>query len=142
MDVHTKKQRSFNMSRIKSSGTKPELKLRKLLWAAGLRGYRVKNKIKGKPDLYYSSKKLAIFIDGCFWHQCPECFIAPKTNKKFWKEKLYSNIVRDELINEKLKKQKITALRFWEHQVEKNPEECLRIIMLKSKSVDSTVIKE
>src|ERR1700741_2088208 len=73
MDVHDKATRSFNMSRIRSRDTKPELRLRQMLWARGLRGYRLHKKLPGKPDIVYSRAKVAIFIDGCFWHGCPKC---------------------------------------------------------------------
>lgn len=142
MDVHTKQQRSFNMSRIKSTGTKPELKLRKFLWAEGLRGYRIKNKIKGRPDIYYPGVKLAIFIDGCFWHMCPECFIAPGSNRNFWKRKLNQNVVRDRLTDETLEREGISFIRFWEHEIDNNMEECAKKIRaVKLQMIDSSVVK-
>lgn len=142
MDVHSKQQRSFNMSRIKSTGTKPELKLRKYLWSKGLRGYRIKSKVIGRPDIYYPKAKLAIFIDGCFWHMCPKCFIAPKTNEEFWSKKLGINVVRDRIIDQKLTSQKVSFMRFWEHEIEFDIEQCAnRVSAAKAKTVDSSIIK-
>ncbi|MBI5411983.1 very short patch repair endonuclease [Candidatus Peregrinibacteria bacterium] len=129
MDVHTKKQRSYNMSRIRNRDTKPEIMFRKFIWAKGIRGYRTNAKLKGRPDLYFLAKKVAVFIDGCFWHQCPDCFKAPKTNKKFWREKIHQNINRDLKTDISLKKQGINPIRFWEHQVKKEPEECYKELL-------------
>lgn len=128
-DVLTKKQRSFNMSRIKSTNTEPELKLRRLLYSHGCRGYRVHYKLTGKPDIVFVSKKVAIFIDGCFWHKCPKCFVMPQTRKKFWKKKIEGNMVRDKEVNYRLKENKWKVIRFWEHEVRKNPEKCAKKII-------------
>ena len=83
------------MSRIRSKNTKPEIEFRKYVWNKGLRNYRVHRKLPGKPDLYFGKSKVAVFIDGCFWHKCPKCYRSPKTNKKFWHEKIQRNIDRD-----------------------------------------------
>lgn len=117
MDTHTKKQRSYNMSQIKRSNTKPEITFRKYVWSKGVRCYRVKNKIPGKPDLYFPSKKIAVFIDGCFWHKCPKCFIKPKSNNKYWDKKIERNTQRDKEIKRLLQNQNIHVIRIWEHQV-------------------------
>lgn len=117
MDVHSKKTRSFNMSQIKSINTKPEIKFRKVLWKTGVRGYRVKTKIYGKPDIYFPKKKLAIFIDGCFWHKCKVCYKEPKSNQKFWINKIEANINRDSKVNSILKTQNIYVVRIWEHLI-------------------------
>lgn len=119
-DVHTKKQRSYNMSMIKYRDTKPEASLRKLLFARGVRGYRVHYKLLGKPDIVFPKKKIAVFIDGCFWHKCPKCFVKPQTNKKFWQEKINSNVERDKNVNKQLKKAGWKVIRIWEHDVKKN----------------------
>jgi len=120
-DVHTKKQRSYNMAMIKGTNTKPELKLRKILSSNGIRGYRIYYKLPGKPDIVFTKYKLAIFIDGCFWHKCPICFIEPENNKKFWKKKINSNVERDKKINKRLKKEGWKVLRFWEHLLRTDP---------------------
>ncbi|WP_223146796.1 very short patch repair endonuclease [Methylomonas fluvii] len=86
-DVLSKRQRSFCMSRIRDKNTKPELALRKALWNAGLR-YRLKSDLLGRPDLYFPGRRLVIFVDGCFWHGCPEHCQMPVENRAFWEEKL------------------------------------------------------
>jgi len=77
VDVLTREQRSFNMSRIRGSDTGPEVLLRKFLFSKGLRAYRVKAKVFGKPDIVFPRYRIAVFVDGCFWHKCPVCFVRP-----------------------------------------------------------------
>ena len=82
----------------RSTDTKPELALRKALWAAGLRGYR-KNvrKLPGTPDVVFGRARLAVFVHGCYWHQCPRCTRnrVPKTNAAYWEAKFSANAARD-----------------------------------------------
>lgn len=124
-DVLTKRQRSLNMSRIKSRHTTPELIIRKLLFSKGLRGYRLHRNLRGRPDIIYPVNKLAIFIDGCFWHKCRKCFIKPTTRVKFWENKLSGNVKRDKVISSELEKTGWQVLRIWEHEVKENPEKVL-----------------
>lgn len=116
-DVHTKQQRSYNMSRIRGRDTKPEILLRKSLWRKGFRYSLHSRRLAGKPDIAMSKYKIAIFIDGCFWHRCPAHFKEPRNNKEFWKKKITSNLERDERNNLLLKNAGWTVLRFWEHEV-------------------------
>jgi DNA mismatch endonuclease Vsr len=126
MDVHDKATRSFNMSRIRATNTKPELILRKLLWFSGLRGYRLHSKLPGRPDITFGRKRLAVFVDGCFWHSCPYCSDgrAPKSNTDYWVEKRRMNRERDLRNTSKLESAGWTVLRFWEHEVNKDPVGC------------------
>lgn len=124
MDNLTKEQRHLCMSRIKNRDTKVELNFRKYIWGKGIKNYRTKSKIIGKPDLYFSKKKIAIFIDGCFWHKCPTCFVKPKTKNKYWDVKIKNNILRDKKINSELKKNNISVLRFWEHELKIDINKC------------------
>src|SRR5512136_593279 len=128
-DVLTQEQRKFNMSKIKGKNTGPEVKLRKLLSAAGIRGYRIHYKLKGKPDIVFTKKKIAIFIDGCFWHKCPECFQEPETRKEFWMKKIGSNVEQDMKNTRKLQDDGWTVLRFWEHEIRKTPENAVEKIL-------------
>ena len=128
VDVLTHEQRKFNMSRIRGKNTGPELKLRKLLFANGIRGYRVHYNLVGKPDIVFTKNKIVIFIDGCYWHRCPFCFQEPETRKEFWIRKINSNIDRDRKVNEQLKNDGWMVLRFWEHEVKKNPNDVLKKI--------------
>lgn len=123
-DKLTKEQRSYCMSRIRAQNTSPEIKFRKFIWEKGVRGYRVKNKIHGKPDLYFPKKKLAVFLDGCFWHKCPKCFVKPKSRNEYWDKKIENNIMRDKQINAKLKKEGIRVIRIWEHDIKKDLNKC------------------
>lgn len=85
------------MSANKAANTKPETKLRKGLWAIGLKGYRCNYKIlPGRPDIAFPKYKVAIFVNGCFWHRCPHCNLpTPKTNNNFWTLKFEKNKERD-----------------------------------------------
>lgn len=119
-DVHTRRQRSYNMSMIKGRNTKPELIIRKLLSLNGIRGYRINYKLAGKPDIVFTKYKLAVFIDGCFWHKCPQCFRQPDNNKEFWEKKIEGNVKRDNNVDNQLKKEGWKVLRFWEHLLRKD----------------------
>ncbi len=96
-DVHTPEQRSFNMSRIRGGDTQPELRVRRMLHAMGLR-YRLHGKkLPGRPDLVFSGARAVLFVHGCFWHmhRCKYGKPAPATNRTFWAEKRRGNAERD-----------------------------------------------
>jgi DNA mismatch endonuclease, patch repair protein len=128
-DVLTKEQRKLNMSRIRGKNTGPEIKLRKLLYAEGFRGYRIHYDLPGKPDIVFTKKKIAIFIDGCFWHKCPICFQEPATRKEFWMKKIRSNVERDNTNTCLLREEGWTVIRIWEHEIRKNTESAIRLIV-------------
>jgi len=128
-DVLTPEQRRLNMERIRGKDTTPELKIRRLLRERGIRGYRIHYDLPGKPDIVFVRKKIAIFIDGCFWHKCPVCFTEPETRKDFWLDKINRNVARDRKINEELLSLGWKVLRFWEHDIKKDPESVLKIII-------------
>lgn len=125
VDVLTKKQRSYCMSRIKSKNTLPEILLRNKLKKEGLKGYKMNCNLPGKPDIIYPDKNLAIFIDGCFWHKCPQCFKKPDKNSKFWNNKIKNNMERDNKVNNTLKKMGWSVIRIWEHEIKNNPKKCI-----------------
>lgn len=109
---------SYNMSRNRAKDTAPELALRKALWAAGHRGYRLHARgVPGRPDVVFSPAKLAIFVHGCFWHGCPMHSRAPQSNSRFWKEKFARNVARDVRKETELLAAGWTVLTFWEHDV-------------------------
>ncbi len=124
VDIFTKEQRSYYMSRVRSKNTKPELILRKFLFSKGIKGYRVNSILPGKPDITFTKYKLAIFIDGCFWHKCPNCFSPPQTNKEFWLKKIDGNVERDKKINKVLSESGYIVIRFWEHEIEYDLNNC------------------
>lgn len=113
-DRITKEQRSTNMSKIRSSKTKPELKLKPLLKKLGFT-FQPQG-IFGKPDFANKKQKIAIFIDGCFWHGC-RCKTRPKSNIVFWETKIKRNKHRDSLVNKTLKRQGWKVVRIWEHEL-------------------------
>ena len=110
MDKFTKKVRSKIMSRIRSKHTSPEIKLRKILRSNGYK-YRLHY---GNPtiDIAIPSKKVAIFVDGCFWHFCPTHGHMPKSNRVFWKRKLKRNVARDKKTDKVLKGKGWKILRY------------------------------
>ena len=117
-----KESTSKVMSANKAKNTKPELLMRKALWHEGIKGYRLNwEKVPGKPDIAFPSKKIAIFINGCYWHRCPKCELPlPKTNTKFWKEKFDKNVERDRKKNDELLSLNWNVLVLWECDIKKN----------------------
>ncbi|MFE5971821.1 very short patch repair endonuclease [Streptomyces sp. NPDC056460] len=116
--------RRRNMQAIRSRDTKPEQQVRRLLHAQGLR-YRVAAKplpgLRRTADIIFRPVKVAVFIDGCYWHGCPEHYVAPRTNPGYWSDKVARNMTRDSDTNQRLEEAGWTVLRFWEHE---SPEEC------------------
>ncbi len=122
--------RSENMRRIKSKETTIEIILRKELWKRGLRYRKNVKDVYGKPDIVFKGKKLAVFADSEFWHgkQLLEGKYIPKTNTEFWVKKITRNIERDKEVNEKLKSEGWTILRFWEADIRKNVSDCANTV--------------
>jgi len=110
------------MSRVRRSGTAPELALRRALWAAGLR-YRLnmRHRLPGSPDILFVGARLAVFVDGCFWHGCPEHGTQPKTRADFWAQKIARNRARDVEDDARLRAEGWRVLRVWEHEVTADP---------------------
>jgi DNA mismatch endonuclease (patch repair protein) len=107
------------MQAIRSRDTKPEHLVRRLLHAQGLR-YRVAAKplpdLRRTADIVFRPVKLAVFIDGCYWHGCPQHYVAPKTNPGYWSDKVARNVARDRDTDQRLKEAGWAVLRFWEHE--------------------------
>ncbi|WAF91663.1 very short patch repair endonuclease [Aeromonas hydrophila] len=127
-DVLNEEQRKYCMSQIRGGNTTPEVLLRKALWRKGLR-YRLRSSLPGRPDITFPKEKIAIFVDGCFWHKCPEHFQMPKTRTYFWAQKIEKNIKRDMAVNEELENMGWTVIRFWEHEINSNTPECVNIVL-------------
>lgn len=131
MDKHSKETRSYNMSMIKSSGTKPEEAVRKYLFSKGLRYRKNVKTLPGKPDIVLPKYKTIVFVNGCFWHGHKGCkyFVMPKTNVEFWTEKITKNIARDEITYKKLQNMGWNVIVVWECELKKdkrnNTPECL-----------------
>ncbi|GAA2139348.1 very short patch repair endonuclease [Kitasatospora kazusensis] len=117
-----------NMQAIRSRDTQPELVIRRLVHALGLR-YRVAARplpgLRRTADMVFRPAKVAVFIDGCYWHGCPEHYVPPKTNQGYWSEKVARNMSRDSDTNSQLADAGWTVLRFWEHE---DPAACAAVI--------------
>lgn len=117
-DVFTKAKRSEVMSRIRGRGNKnTELALAKLFRAHRITGWRRNLPVFGKPDFVFPKLRLAIFVDGCFWHCCPLHATKPKSNAAFWRKKLEANQARDRLVTRTLRLAGWRVLRIWEHEL-------------------------
>jgi DNA mismatch endonuclease (patch repair protein) len=120
-DVLSKKKRSQVMAAIHSSGNKEtELKLAMIFRANGIKGWRRQQPILGKPDFIFHRLKVAVFVDGCFWHGCRAHCRMPKTRIQFWETKIDANRKRDRKVNRMLKRKGWKVVRFWEHAL-RNP---------------------
>lgn len=119
MDVHDKKTRSYNMSRINGKNTKPEEIVRKYLFSKGFRYRKNYKTLPGKPDIVLPKYKTVVFVNGCFWHKHDGCkyFKWPKTNAEFWREKIETNIIRDSQQYAELKQLGYKVLIVWECQL-------------------------
>lgn len=125
---------SNSMRSNKSSGTKPELILAKLL-----RKKLYKNNLPGNPDFIYPKNKLAIFVHGCFWHRCPTCKRSlPKTHRAFWRRKFERNEERDKLVKRKLRSMRWKNIVVWEHEIRKDPMEITEKIKRATRSSPQT----
>jgi DNA mismatch endonuclease (patch repair protein) len=130
-DVLTKEQRKKNMQHIRSKDTKAEILLRRSLWKKGIRYRKNYVRLPGKPDIAITKHRIAIFVDGDFWHargheEQPGEQIT--TNKGFWKDKLARNVERDRYVNEMLLEQGWLVLRFWESDIKKDLDSCVKVI--------------
>jgi DNA mismatch endonuclease, patch repair protein len=120
-------KRSQAMGRIRGKGNRStENRLRFALVAAGVRGWTLHPKdIPGRPDFFFPAERLAVFVDGCFWHGCRRCGHVPKTNSAFWRMKIRRNKMRDKRRTKELEQQGVRVLRFWEHEL-RDPCACVR----------------
>ena len=130
-DVFTKAKRSEVMSLIRGRGNKAtEMALAKFFRRNQITGWRRNQKIFGKPDFVFRQMRLALFVDGCFWHGCPKHGTQPAGNRSFWKKKFVRNQARDRLVNKTLRRAKWRVLRIWEHELaKKNEARLLRRIL-------------
>lgn len=110
---------SRRMAKVRQKGTSAEMALRRELYRRGLR-YRVDYEVLKKPhrvaDVAFPGLKIAIFVDGCFWHGCPVHASWPKQNAEFWRKKIEANRQRDNDTNERLSRMGWKVLRFWQHE--------------------------
>jgi DNA mismatch endonuclease (patch repair protein) len=125
-DVFTKAKRSQVMSRIRGRGNKDtELALMKLFRRHHITGWRRNQNVFGKPDFVFRQMRLALFVDGCFWHCCPRHCNTPANNRAFWKKKFAANKARDRRVNQTLRKDGWCVVRIWEHDLAPRGESCI-----------------
>lgn len=115
-DDRTSAQRSETMRRVRGKDTSCELALRRELHRRGLR-YRLNARLPGKPDLVFVSARVAVFVDGCFWHGCPQHCRVPATNREYWRRKIARNAERDKAASKALRAEGWRVIRVWEHRV-------------------------
>jgi len=132
-EFDTTKQRSKIMKRIKSTDTAPEINFRKILWSKGIRYRKNDKNLPGKPDIAIYKYKVAIFIDGEFWHgyNWEEKKNRIKANRDYWIPKIEKNIRRGKKYCRQLRNLGWSVLRFWEQDIKKNQNKCLRRVMAK-----------
>lgn len=117
------------MSRIRGRDTSPEVKLRHAIWRLGMR-YRLNQRVAGvRPDIIFPGTRLAVFVDCCFWHGCPDHYVRPRSsNAEFWALKLSQNVARDERQLGNLRAEGWRVIRVWEHEIEDNLTETALLI--------------
>ena len=132
MDKVSREVRSRTMSSIRSRGNRStELKFRMALVRLGLSGWLMHPKeIEGCPDFFFPEHRLAIFVDGCFWHGCPLCYRRPSSRQEYWDNKLTRNVKRDRQIDELLSARGYKVVRVWEHQLLENPSQVIYATVL------------
>ncbi len=119
MDSVSKQKRSWIMSRVRSSGNKStELKMISVFRKNGFSGWRRNYPLEGRPDFVFPKERIAVFVDGCFWHGHPSRCRVPSSNREYWEGKIEKNKKRDRLVNTRLKEQGWKTLRVWEHEIE------------------------
>ena len=108
------------MAKVKSVGAKStEQALARLLRRSRLGGWRRRSKMEGRPDFVFPARRLALFVDGCFWHGCPRCYRRPGSRRKYWDAKVARNRARDRRVNRLLRAKGWRTLRVWEHELKK-----------------------
>ena len=115
MDHVPREIRSKIMASVRSKGNRTtELALGRILWASGLRGYRKQWPVTGRPDFAWPGLKVAVFVDGCFWHGCPLCKRVPASSVSFWRTKIQRNVRRDEKVSRQLRREGWRVIRIRE----------------------------
>lgn len=122
-DIYSRQKRSEIMSRVRGKGNKStELRLIALFREHQIKGWRRNYPLLGKPDFAFPRERLAVFVDGCFWHGCPRHGSLPSANRGFWEKKLNRNKERDREVNRALRAKGWRVLRLWQHELAKKGE--------------------
>lgn len=129
-DTRTPEQRSRIMAAVRSRNTKPEVALRRALFAAGVRGWRLHRKdLPGRPDLAFGRARVAVFVDGAFWHGHPSRY-KPGRSGQFWDDKIRRNVERDLADAAALEAQGWRVLRLWDFEIKRDIEDCVARVAL------------
>ena len=137
-DVFTKQKRSDVMSRIRGKGNKDtEFVMIGILRKYHITGWRRNQNVLGKPDFVFLKQKVALFVDGCFWHVCPKHSNMPKNNQAFWVKKLQANKDRDKLVTRTLRQAQWKVVRIWEHELS-NTDRVARLVITALQTGDIT----
>ena len=138
-DTFNKAERSRIMAAVRSRGNKAtELILVELFRTAGLKGWRRHAAIPGRPDFIFPKQRVAVFVDGCFWHGCAKHCRMPASNRKYWLGKISRNIRRDRVTRKSLREKGWKVVRVWEHELKKRPQAALSRV---SKALISTRVQ-
>jgi DNA mismatch endonuclease (patch repair protein) len=128
VDNFSRQKRSEIMAKVRSWGNaSTEVKALRILKSGAVTGWRRQLSIFGRPDFAFPKARVALFIDGCFWHGCPRCYQPPKSSAAFWREKLRKNKKRDAKVSKQLRKSGWKVIRLWECQL-KSPARLLRLL--------------
>jgi len=128
-DTVSRTKRSDIMRAVRSHGNKStELMLIRIFRNHKVSGWRRRTNLAGDPDFVFSRHRIAVFVDGCFWHGCARHCRMPTGNRSYWNGKIASNIVRDKRVNRLLRRCGWRVVRVWEHELTKNPGRCIRRI--------------
>lgn len=144
MDIVSPAIRSAIMSKVRSKGNKStERKLRAILAGVGIKGWRTNARdITGTPDVAFEKMRLAIFVDGCFWHGCPKCYRRPKSKRKFWDAKVVENRARDRRVTRRLKAAGWDVIRLYECEFGSNRQDLLDRIRKRPTNACNTTARE
>jgi DNA mismatch endonuclease (patch repair protein) len=120
-------ERSQAMRAVRARGNRTtEVRFRSALVRAGIKGWKMHpERIPGRPDLLFHDARVAVFVDGCFWHGCPRCGHIPKTNRPYWRAKIARNRARDTRITRELRRLGFSVVRLWECDLRARPQACL-----------------
>lgn len=117
-DIVGKAERSRRMGLVKGRGNRStELRLLAVFGSLGITGWRRGSRLPGSPDFIFRARRIAVFVDGCFWHGCPEHYTIPATNADFWRKKREDNVARDRRVDLELRRRGWRVLRIWEHEL-------------------------
>jgi DNA mismatch endonuclease (patch repair protein) len=135
-DIFSKRKRSQVMAAVRSKGNKDtELKLVSILRAHGITGWRRHRPMPGKPDFNFPKQRLAVFVDGCFWHGCRRRCRMPQDNRRYWQAKISRNAARDRATTRLLRQAGWRVLRVWEHELKDDSKVATRVLELRSGDV-------